>query len=47
VSVESNFTGQMAGRIRRETGIHIDEQILRYDGRPISPEYILRGLRGV
>lgn len=47
VSVESNFTGQMAGLIRRETGIHIDEQILRYDGRPITPEDILRGLEGV
>lgn len=47
VSVENNYTGQMAGLIRRETGIHIDEQILKYDGRPISPEDILRGLKGV
>jgi len=46
VAVESNYTGQMAGLIRRETGIHIEERILRYDGRPISPEYILRGLEG-
>ncbi len=47
VAVESNYTGQMAGLIRRETGIHIEERILRYDGRPISPEYILRGLEGM
>jgi 2-oxoglutarate ferredoxin oxidoreductase subunit alpha len=47
VSVENNYTGQMAGLIRRETGIHVDEQILKYDGRPISPEFILRGLKGV
>lgn len=47
VSVESNYTGQMAGLIRRETGVQADQQILRYDGRPLSPEYILRALEGV
>lgn len=47
VSVEGNYTGQMAGLIRRETGIEADQQILRYDGRPFSPEYILRELKGV
>ncbi len=47
VSVEGNYTGQMTGLIRRETGIQADQQILRYDGRPLSPEYILRRLEGV
>jgi len=45
VSVEGNYTGQMAALIRRETGIQVDQQIHRYDGRPFSPEYILRGLK--
>ncbi|NLE76906.1 MAG: 2-oxoacid:acceptor oxidoreductase subunit alpha [Chloroflexi bacterium] len=41
--VESNYTGQMAGLIRRETGHQADGVILRYDGRAFSPESILRG----
>jgi 2-oxoglutarate ferredoxin oxidoreductase subunit alpha len=46
VSIESNATGQFAGLIRRETGFAIPRQIHRYDGLPITPEYILRGLNG-
>ncbi len=42
VSVESNSTGQMAHLIRAETGIEVDSKVLRFDGRPISPSYILR-----
>jgi 2-oxoglutarate/2-oxoacid ferredoxin oxidoreductase subunit alpha len=41
VAVESNATGQFARLIRRETGFHIKRTILRYDGLPITPEYIL------
>ncbi|MDY6880392.1 MAG: 2-oxoacid:acceptor oxidoreductase subunit alpha [Thermodesulfobacteriota bacterium] len=44
VCVEGNATGQMARLIRRETGFHIEKRVLRYDGLPITPEYILRGL---
>jgi len=44
VSVEGNATGQMARLIRRETGFEIKKQVLRYDGLPITPEYILREL---
>ena len=42
VSVESNATGQMAHLVRAETGIQVNSKILRFDGRPISPEYIIR-----
>ena len=42
VAVEGNATGQFAGLIRRETGFEIKRRILRYDGLPITPEYILR-----
>lgn len=45
VSVESNSTGQFARLLRRETGHHILRNILRYDGLPITPEYILSKLR--
>ena len=44
ISIEGNATGQFAQLIRRETGFHIHRQILRYDGRPFTPEWILREL---
>ncbi|WP_455369396.1 2-oxoacid:acceptor oxidoreductase subunit alpha [[Eubacterium] cellulosolvens] len=42
ISVESNSTGQMAHLIRAETGIEVNKKILRFDGRPITPQYIVR-----
>ena len=42
VCVEGNATGQLARLIRRETGFSIENRVLRYDGLPITPEYILR-----
>ncbi len=45
VGVEGNAMGQFAGLIRRETGFEIQKRISRYDGLPITPEYILRHLR--
>ena len=42
VCIEGNATGQLARLIRRETGFLIDKKVLRYDGLPITPEYILR-----
>lgn len=44
VCVEGNATGQLARLIRRETGFSFDERVSRYDGLPITPEYILRRL---
>ncbi len=44
VCVEGNAQGQLARLIRRETGYQIQNRILRYDGLPITPEYILRAL---
>ena len=45
IVIESNATAQMAMLIRRETGIKISGNILRYDGRPISPKYIIDNLK--
>lgn len=42
VLVEGNSTAQLGKLIRQETGINIKEKILKYDGRPITPEFILR-----
>jgi len=44
VAVEGNATGQFARLIRCETGFHITRRVLRYDGLPITPEYIIREL---
>jgi len=41
VCVEMNATGQLATLIRANTGRQVDGQILRYDGRAFTPEYIL------
>lgn len=38
--VENNFTAQMAGVIREQTGFNITERLLKYDGRPFYPEEI-------
>ena len=38
VIVENNQTAQMASVIRENTGIKIENRILKYDGRPFSPE---------
>lgn len=47
IAVENNALGQMARLIRQETGIRLEHFISKYDGRPFSPEYIVRGVREV
>ncbi len=36
ILVENNLTGQLGQLIRMNTGIHIESQILKYTGRPMS-----------
>lgn len=45
IAVEGNATGQLAYLIRAETGIEVSGKILKFDGRPFSPEYILETLK--
>lgn len=45
VNVEANATGQFRRLLRSETGICPHEDILRYDGRPMTGEYILSKLK--
>ncbi len=45
ISVESNSTAQFARLLRRETGHHIERNVLRYDGLPITPEYIIEKIK--
>jgi len=44
VMVEGNAFGQLARLIQREAGFQIKNKVLRYDGLPITPEFILREL---
>ena len=41
IAVEANATAQLATLIRAQTGRSMDGTLLRYDGRPFTPEYIL------
>jgi 2-oxoglutarate ferredoxin oxidoreductase subunit alpha len=40
--VESNATGQFARLLALETGFEMKNKVLRYDGRAITPEFILK-----
>ena len=44
VCVEGNAMGQFSRLIRRETGFVVDRLISRYDGLPITPDYIMEEL---
>lgn len=40
ISVEVNYTSQMARYIRSETGIKMDGHVNRYDGEPLEPQEV-------
>jgi len=44
VCIEQNATGQFARLLFRETGFRADKKVLRYDGRPMTAEYIVRSM---
>jgi 2-oxoglutarate ferredoxin oxidoreductase subunit alpha len=45
LAVENNATAQFAQLLRAETGHHVSGTILKFDGRPFTPTYILEHLR--
>lgn len=47
VVVENNYTGQFRRLLQSETCLNVDHSILRYDGRPFSPEDIVARLKEV
>ncbi|MBI3329260.1 MAG: 2-oxoacid:acceptor oxidoreductase subunit alpha [Nitrospinae bacterium] len=47
IAVEQNFTAQLARHIRAETGIKMDEKILKYDGEPLEPHQIVERVKEV
>jgi len=47
ICVEQNYTGQLETLLRAYAGVGVDSSIRKYDGRPMSPEYVLSHLKGV
>lgn len=47
INVEQNATGQLAALIRQEVLITCTNSILRYDGRPMSGQYIVDRVKEV
>jgi len=45
VVVEGNSTGQLAQIITMETGIKVENNLLKYDGRPFYPHEIVKFVR--
>lgn len=44
IVVEHNYSAQMRGLIAENTGILIEETILRYDGRPMTAKFVVEGI---
>lgn len=44
-SVENNYTGQFADYFSIETGRSVDHKVLKYDGRPFSPQEIVKQIQ--
>jgi 2-oxoglutarate ferredoxin oxidoreductase subunit alpha len=45
IVIENNATGQLVHLIAAETGIRVSASILKFDGRPFSPEYIVMEIK--
>ena len=46
INVEQNATGQLASIVSEVTGIFCTDSILKYDGRPMSSQFIYNKVRG-
>ena len=47
ICVECNYTAQFARHLRAETGYSVHETILKYDGEPLEPAYIVRNVSAI
>jgi len=45
ILVENNYSGQLGGLVREQTGIDLPQKVLKYDGRPFSEEELVEALR--
>ena len=47
VGVEVNYTGQFARHLRSETGVSLNDMILKYDGEPFEPAFIVNRVKEI
>ena len=47
IAVENNFSGQFADFFSAQTGLSIDQRILKYDGRPFTSHEIIEQIKGI
>ena len=47
VCVEVNYTGQFARHLRAETGYSVHDLILKYDGEPFEPAFIVERIKAI
>ena len=45
ILVEENYVGQLGDLIREQTGIDLNQRLVKFDGRPFSEEELLEALR--
>ena len=45
--VENGVKGALADVIKEETGLTIKNKILKYDGRPFTPEFLMDKLKKI
>jgi len=47
IDVEMNYSGQLAGIVREETGILIEDRILKYNGRPMTSDEVYESIKNI
>ena len=47
IAIEMNYDGQMANLVRERTGIAMDSKILKCNGRPITKDEVIEGVRKI
>ena len=47
ICVECNYSGQFARHLRGETGYSVHDLILKYDGEPIEPAYVVSQVKAI
>jgi len=47
ICVELNYTGQFARFLRAETGYSVDELLVKYDGEPFEPRWVVEQVQAI
>ena len=47
IDIEQNYSGQLASLIRMKTGIAVDSQMVKFNGRAISRNEVVEGVNEI